>query len=463
MNEKMNQFLDSVCAHIQYKPLHQDIRDELTVHINEIKEDFKKETSDEEIALDMAISAMGDCSKIGKCLNEQHKPKTEWLLIGLTAVIAIIGGIVMYASSYFEFNQAVNFGRYLTHVMLGIAIMAGLYFFNYTKLKKLAWPLYIISFALLIGISLFGLEINGRRSLIISGSVISTEFTTLLFLISFAGFIDKERYKGSIAILKLFVLGSISLLPIIMQPKLSQALTLLIGYAVLMISAVFKNHFGGSRKRQFIILRIMACSCAFMLIGTIFSAPYRIDRLSHFMSAFITRGSYDPTGVGYQQFMADKWLKSSNLFGTASDKISGFPGITTDYALVNVFATLGWIIGAALILIIAVYIVRMFITTKKIKNDYGFYLSLAACTVLAVQFIMGILINLNLLPTASVYIPFISYGGVGYIVSMALVGLILSIWRWNNLIPTSYRNSIYGGTSFIKIEDRKLIIDLNQV
>lgn len=44
----------------------------------------------------MAISAMGNSNEIGKRLNKQHKPKTEWSLIALTAVIAIIGGVVMF-------------------------------------------------------------------------------------------------------------------------------------------------------------------------------------------------------------------------------------------------------------------------------------------------------------------------------------------------------------------------------
>ena len=113
------------------------------------------------------------------------------------------------------------------------------------------------------------------------------------------------------------------------------------------------------------------------------------------------------------------------------------PNITTHYALVNVIASLGWIVGIALILVISVYIGRMITTTKKIKTNYGFYLSLAVCTVLATQFITGILINFNFLPPTSAYIPFISYGGVGYVVSMALIGLLLSVWRRNNITAFS--------------------------
>ncbi len=447
MSDKINLFLDSVCSHIKYKPVHQEIRDELTSHVMELKEEFIEETQDEETALDMAISAMGDCGKIGKCLNKQHRAETEWSLIGLTAIIAIIGGIVMYSSSFFESTQAVDFKRYLIFAVLGFAVMVGLYFFNYTKLKRLAWPLYLLSLALLFMTIWQRNVINGASRFIwIGGLLISTDFTTPLFLIAFVGFIDNARYKGGIAILKLSALASVPVFLIIMQPKLSQAFTLSIGYAVLITTAIIKNHFGGSRKRQLIFLGSIAGFAGFLFSRFLFSAPYRIARLSQWVSTFISRGKADPVGMGYQQVMADKWLMASNLFGTTSKKIHGqgfdslIPCVTTDYAFVNVIATLGWIIGLALILTIAVYICRMFITTRKIKNDYGFYISLAACTVLAVQFVTGILVNFNFLPPTSVYIPFISYGGVGYVVSMALVGLILSVWRRNNLIPALTKN-----------------------
>jgi len=150
MHEKINQFLDSVCSHIKYKPVHQDIRDELAAHIKDLTDEYTKKTQNEETALDLAISAMGDCNEIGRQLNKRHKPEPEWSLIVLTAFIVITGGIVMYASSRFESAQAIAFDRYLAYAIMGIAVMTGLYFFDYTKLKRLAWPVYFLSLILLV-------------------------------------------------------------------------------------------------------------------------------------------------------------------------------------------------------------------------------------------------------------------------------------------------------------------------
>lgn len=332
MNKKTENFLDAVCAHIKYKKIHKDIRDEISSHILELKDEYQKKGYDSEKALDMAISAMGDSNEIGKRLNKQHKPKTEWSLIALTAVIAIIGGVVIFMGSNFDSPQSINFQRYLMFALMGVGAMVCLYFLDYTKLKKLSLPIYIISLLTLL-FTLFGNNrINGRAFLVIGGIPISSWYAAILFLIAIAGFIEKSRGEGGLSIIKIF---------------------------------------------------------------DIVTTPHKLNRIF----SFITRGKSDPSGGGWQQIMADKWLFASNFFGKATETINGYtidtglPGITTNYVLIYLIASLGWVVGIALILVISAHIIRMFVTTRKIKNDFGYYLSLGASTILSAQFAISILIN----------------------------------------------------------------------
>lgn len=139
MNEKVNIFLDEVCSHIKYKKIHGDIRAELTEHILENAENSSVEE---------AILQMGSGRDIGERLNKEHKPQTEWSIIALGAMIALIGGIIMYASSKFEGWHAVDFRKYIIFVGIGLSVLIGLYFFDYTKLKKFSLPLYCIAIVL---------------------------------------------------------------------------------------------------------------------------------------------------------------------------------------------------------------------------------------------------------------------------------------------------------------------------
>lgn len=461
MNKKIETFLDDVCLHIRCKAVHKDIRDELANHIYELKAEYEKEGHDEDKALDMAISAMGKCDEIGERLNKQHKPETEWSLIGLTAVIAVIGGIIMFTSSRFESVQSVSFEKYLIYALIGAGVMAGLYFFDYTKLKKAALPFYFISLLFLIAALLSGAEVNGRRFFAIGGVLISSDFATVFLLIAIAGFIEKSRGKGGIAVAGILLLALVSVIPILALPNLSMVFVLLICYAVLILSAVIKNHFGGYRKMQLASLGSLGVLFVSFIACKILSDPGRLERVK----SFATRGQSDADGGGWQQMMADKWLEASNLFGKTTETVYGYsidkgmPGITADYVLINIIATLGWVVGIALVLAIAVLIGRMIVTTIKIKNDYGFYLSLGACTNLSAKFIIGVLVNFNLFPPMSVSLPFVSYGGTGYIVSMALVGIILSVWRRNKLIGASQSTVVRTKSRFIEFADGKLIIN----
>lgn len=185
------------------------------------------------------------------------------------------------------------------------------------------------------------------------------------------------------------------------------------------------------------------------------------------MLNFFLRGKLDPQGSGFVQVMADKWLSVSEIFGATKATVESYsineilPRATTDYVLVNIIATLGWAVGIALIAAVAALIIRLLFTTRKIKDSFGFYVSLSACMVLTVKFISSILINFNLSPLMSMSMPLISYGGTDYIVNMFLIGLVLSVWRRNNLV--SYKTDTNAVTtsskSIISFTDGKLVID----
>ena len=55
--------------------------------------------------------------------------------------------------------------------------------------------------------------------------------------------------------------------------------------------------------------------------------------------------------------------------------------------------------------------------------------------VFLVKTTVGILQNLQLIPYISVNIPFLSYGGSNVVVSYILLGLVLSVYRYKNILP----------------------------
>lgn len=67
---KAYEFLDNVLKEVRYKPRHDEIRDELRSHIEELAE--QNERFGKENAEDMAVRYMGDAEELGRKINKQY-------------------------------------------------------------------------------------------------------------------------------------------------------------------------------------------------------------------------------------------------------------------------------------------------------------------------------------------------------------------------------------------------------
>ena len=460
MSRVIDGFINDVCSYIKYKGVHKEVKDELSLHIDELKDSYTSKGLSEEDAEKKAIADMGNAAEIGEKLNKQHKPQTEWSLIILTAIISIFGILVMYVSRNFE-NYPNLFSKHIFHVVLGVAVLIGMYFTDYIKLKKYPILIYSVAVFLLVLCMFFGTTYAGvKRWLVVGGFAISVNsVSAILFVSSFCGFLEKYQGEGFTGIVKLILWGIGSMILFVLQPSMSMVFILYVAYAVLIIRAISLNHFAGNKKSQMISVLSLGGMSLLMTLIAFISEPYRLQRILSFWK----HGSNDPSGSGWIYDMADKVLKSSNLVGKGTPLAEGsidlvMPEITTDFALLNLINNFGLLIGIALVAVIAIFIVKMFITSNKIKNSFGFYLSLVSCVMLTVQFVINVLINFGLCPYIDVSLPFISYGGTNYLTNMIYVGLILSVWRKNNILPRTQRN-FSTKEKMITFVDNKLIID----
>ena len=430
---RINRFLDEVCSQIRCSAVHDEIRAELSSHIDELKAEYIRKGFSEADAGQKAVAAMGSSNEIGVMLDARHRPRTDWVLLLLVLVIAVFGAVGMYF--YGTPERGAGFTGHVFSAVVGAAVLAGAYFFNYTRLEKLAVPVYIISVGAAFLTAMRGIAFNGMRSFIRIGFVsFNSDYTILLLCIAFAGFIMKFKSRGGKGAAATAALGIFSFVPFLLMPSFRLIAIMLVCYEVMLIAAISRGHFGGNRKIQ---LLTAGGSLIALPAAVILCKPYFISRIS----VWLTHGKSDMTGNGFHEFAANFWLKNSNWFGAAQADFNG-AGISdslvnpaTDFALISFIATFGRIAGIILILFIITFIIRLFINCFKTKNTFGFFLALGASAALAAQFIGGIMITLGLLPMISAMIPFISYSGTGYIISMALVGLALSVHRRDNILP----------------------------
>ena len=88
-------FLDKVCGEIKYRPVRKGISEELKSHIQEIKEEYTNKGIPENEAEEKAVSQMGVPEEIGRKLNKIHKPKLDWILLLMMAILMGFGVFVV--------------------------------------------------------------------------------------------------------------------------------------------------------------------------------------------------------------------------------------------------------------------------------------------------------------------------------------------------------------------------------
>ncbi len=464
MNKKVEEFLSQVCSAVKCKRVHPEICRELQLHIEELTEDYICQGYSEEAATEHAVAAMGNPEEIGKNLHKQHKPQMGWGILVLTILVSVFGILLMCIPQHPD-RYAGSMEKQLIFMGLGGAVLIGTYFFDYTKLKKHPILFYAAGM-LLIGLCLtFGNGVAGvRRHLAIgSFSLYVPGIAFVFYIISFCAFTEKLRNQSWWGMLVLMGLGFFSTVSLLILPSFSDAVFLTAAYAGIFLRAVFVNHFSKKGKRHFYGLTGFALVMGIMTISAlVLCEPYRMQRLF----AFLDKGASDPMGSGWIYMICHKILQASQWIGKAAPIPEGdigwiMPNNIGDFALLNLIGNYGWVAGVAVILIVCLLIIRMFTISSRVKTSFGRNLSLGCCILLGMQFVCNILMNLGYCPIMSVTLPFISFGGSLYIINSFFVGMILSVWRRNRILPADSERilAIAPSRKRITFEDHKLVID----
>ena len=107
----------------------------------------------------------------------------------------------------------------------------------------------------------------------------------------------------------------------------------------------------------------------------------------------------------------------------------------TDYILVSMCSIYGVFLTVAIVAGLLFIVMKIFHISIRQKNQLGMIVGLSCGLAFLMKITASILINLQLLPFFSISMPFLSYGGSGTIVSYILLGLVLSVYRYKNILP----------------------------
>ena len=349
-------------------------------------------------------------------------------ILFLFAFLLLLGLFFSFSSTTSLMSENMNkqtyffFIKHLIFVSASLLLIFAISIQEKDKLVKILTYLFIVSIVLLFLTLIVGVEIKGSRRWMGFDPLPRfqpVELVKPLFIIFVAKVIALNekvnlyrRYLFSFLVLLLIVIVLIN------QPDLGQTLLL----ASVWITMIFVSGF------NMVILSILGLVFISIIAFLIFFFPEKFGYIFFRIKTFV-----DPkTGDDFQSQKALEAIKQGGLTGQGmgegilKDKV---PEAHSDY----IIAVISEEFGAIFVLFIV--ILFLFIAYKvlnKVFSEQDEFLKLALVglvSLLIIQMIVHIGVNIRLLPTTGMTLPFLSYGGSSLMGSSIIAGIILNFTR----------------------------------
>jgi len=342
--------------------------------------------------------------------------------------LLLLGLFFSFSSTTSMMSEKMNkqtyffFIKHLIFVSISLFLLIAISIQEKDKLIKFLIYLFLVSIVLLFLTLIVGVEIKGSRRWMGFDPLPRfqpVELVKPLFIIFVAKVIALNekvnlyrRYLFSFLVLLLIVIVLIN------QPDLGQTLLL----ASVWITMIFVSGF------NMVILSILGLVFISIIAFLIFFFPEKFGYIFFRIKTFV-----DPkTGDDFQSQKALEAIKQGGLTGQGmgegilKDKV---PEAHSDY----IIAVISEEFGAIFVLFIV--ILFLFIAYKvlnKVFSDQDEFLKLALVglvSLLIIQMFVHIGVNIRLLPTTGMTLPFLSYGGSSLMGSSIIAGIILNFTR----------------------------------
>ncbi len=356
-----------------------------------------------------------DPSLLRRLSNVNWAPlAAAWLLscIGLATVHSASAEL---ATSYLP--------RQIVFVLLGSAVLAVVFSFDYHALVDMAPVFYLGSLFLLVLVLFIGHEAGGARSWLSFGpfggqpSELAKPATALILVRYLAGIY--RRHLTLREITTAIALVAVPMILIALERDLGSAAMFLPMLAALLLVA-------GVQSRQLVVAAIL---------GLLFAAgmwsfamkDYQKTRIVSFLAP-----DKDPLGAGYQVRQSKIAVGSGQMLGRGygqgtQSQLRFLPQRHTDFVMAVLAEEWGFV-GALVVLgLYAAYVTGAASIAMRSRDRTGILLVVALVAFTAFHAIYNTAMVVGLLPITGIPLPFISYGGSFTTISFISTGLILNV------------------------------------
>lgn len=359
-------------------------------------------------------------------------------LMILILVLVAIGLVMMfsasYANAYYIYDDSYKFIKsQLPMAIMGVILMIAISYVDYHHLKRLAVPMLVASFVLLVAV-LFMPAMNEVHRWVQLGSFSfqASEVTKFALILFFAYYIARhfnamDTFKEGVLPFLLVLVPTIILL--VLEPHIScTVIVILITAIIMFIGGVKLKWFTGA-------LGIIAAAGLYIVLFTD-KLTYANDRIAGWLNPL--------TYVNNTQWQ-DTWQTRNSLYAIGSGGVFGLglgnsrqkymylPEPQNDFIFAIVCEELGFIGAVIILLLFALLIWRGFAVAMRSQDKFGMILGIGIVSEVGIQVLLNIAVVTNLIPNTGISLPFFSSGGTSLVMLLMQMGVVLSVSRTSNI------------------------------
>ena len=326
----------------------------------------------------------------------------------------------LIASDRLNTNSYYFFIKHLAFILLGLSIM---FIFSLVKedyLIRLSLVLFTIFFLLLLIVPFIGAEIKGSKrwlDLPFLPRFQPVELIKPFYIVILASLLNHQKYNLYFKYLLTFFLIAPIILLLVSQPDIGQSILIILTWLTLIFVSginlvIFFGIFGIFISiLLYLIFLVEKFNYIKIRILSFFNSSSNNNFQSEKASQAIIDGGFFGKGIGE---------------GTLNSKI---PEAHTDYIVSVISEEFGIIIILLIMLSLIFFAYNIFKKIRDTKDDTFKMILIGLISLLMMQAFIHVGVNLRVLPTTGMTLPYLSYGGSSIISISIISGIILNLTK----------------------------------
>ena len=346
----------------------------------------------------------------------------RWLL-GVVGCLIVLGVMLSFAASpaaaaRMNVQDPFHFAiRQCVFAAIGSVILISTSMLDAKGVRRASVIIWVVAIGIMCALPIIGHDAKGAtRWLKIGGFGLQpSEFMkpALIILVAWM-FAEGQKGQGVPGVTIAFFLYFISAGLLIIQPDIGQTVLITVGFGVAFWMA-------GVPLSWVMLLGGVAAAG---LSSTYFMFPHVAKRVNGFLSPEV--------GDGKQVDRAAEAIAAGNLFGRGPGEgvmKRNVPDLHTDFIYSVAAEEYGLIFSLLLISLFAFLVIRGLYKSLKLSDPFQQVAAAGLFVLVGEQVMINVAVNLNLIPTKGMTLPFISYGGSSMLAICLTLGLALALTR----------------------------------